>query len=204
MKEKKQKQPKNKTRKGLRSAKRVMVVELIKSAAAVSVGLIVIFITTRTIKDSAQTIASNKALISATQQRQEAISNAQVALQSIEGTDTVITNGFLTPEQVALFLRDLNNLADTLGVVVQTSFDEPTTSQYTVPGLTLSQVRFTIQLKASVKDLTTFLADFEQLPYFAGIGTIAMNTTSVSGWTNENQVNLSGTIYIRQEDNQTP
>jgi len=100
---------------------------------------------------------------------------------------------------VLSFVDAMESLAKKYSFKQTLNFDQPAPVTDLNGPVTLTVIKFNLVInEANVDNFTSYLQDFEKLPYFASIDSINYLGTSDTGWKNNSSINITGSFYAHQ------
>ena len=172
---------------------RRLAVQSMQTIAAGAAAVIVIGFVTKPIVKIADSIEQERRM---EMRVEEKMQNSAIVRRELEETGTIedkIKNAFLTVDSIGEFISALENLSNQHSL--QQSLKFGSSKPATTAGIL--EIEFTVQLNGNILTLTSYLNDFERLPYFAAVRGITVSAPQ-QGWTNDSTIALSGVVYVKK------
>lgn len=97
------------------------------------------------------------------------------------------------------FVDSLDSLAKKYSFNQTTNFSQPSPILDNNGSLKLTVINFNLNIQGTnAENFTSFLKDFEKLPYFTSINSISYLSAGKVGWQENSTINISGSVYARQ------
>jgi len=100
---------------------------------------------------------------------------------------------------VLSFVDAMESLSKKYSFKQNLTFNQPEVVSDITGPVALTVIKFNLTIDgANITNFTSYLQDFEKLPYFASIDSINYLGTSDTGWENNSSINITGSFYAHQ------
>lgn len=148
---------------------------------AITVSLIITWFLSQQIIRISDDALKNRQLSATLEKRTETFALIKRDTDFIGTNDILIERAFIPSDNILDFITTLENLALKNGLAGSFHFDTPIPSTVSAP-FPLASVSYSNTLSGSVANFSTYLKDFEQLPYFTKIENLSISSLDISGW----------------------
>jgi len=140
-------------------------------------------------------IASDRHLATTLSERTSMIANLKSEIDVIGSNNLHIRNAFIPANNILDFVSVLENLAFRNGVTQAFHFSSPTPHD-TESLFPTAIISYQNTISSDVPTFINYLKEFEQLPYFTKIDSLAI-TSSKSGWGNASTISFSANVVTQ-------
>lgn len=169
---------------------------IIISLVAVVISITAIFFLKIQIEKITDTVVLNRKLETELKKRTELISVIDTGAKTIGANNYLINNAYLPSNNISPFINKLDDLVSISGLTQVYRFDTPVPSPIEGP-YSLSTISFTNTLTADLNNLSIYLKNFENLPYFTKIESLNISSQDKSGWIGTSSVSFKATLYTK-------
>lgn len=174
---------------------------LVGRHAAIALGtvvlsLVVVSFFAREIERISSTITKNRQLAVTLEGRAELFSTLKRDADIVGTGDTSIDHAFLPADNIADFISVLDSLGLKNSTVQTVNFSDPAPSTITAP-FPVSMIVYNNTLGSTLATLSSYLKDFENLPYFTKIENLTISAQDKTGWRGPITVSFRATLYTK-------
>ena len=184
-----------------------IIKQLTRALIFVTIASIAIYILGGQISKIGQMAKENRTAAAILEQKNQMASEIKADLVSIGDGDKKIEEAFIKTENIIEFINSLEKIALNNGLEQTLKFGNPvpiveqaaeSEENKTADALELMKVEYDIKLRGGVEDFNNYLQDFEKLPYFTGISSIAITASPTTGWEKQTTISIMAQLYITQ------
>ncbi|MBI5401164.1 MAG: hypothetical protein HZB12_03575 [Candidatus Yonathbacteria bacterium] len=163
---------------------------------AVAVAVIAVYFLAREIAHVSDGVVQNRHLVATLEKRTELFSTLARDAQIVGTNDTLVEHAFISSDNILEFISALESLALKNGAVESFHFETPVPAPISSP-FPLSTIGYSNSLTLDIAGLVNYLKDFDTLPYFTKITSLAITSEGATGWRGASAVSLHATLYTK-------
>lgn len=145
------------------------------------------------------TLEEKKGLFVLLDKRSETVEKLRQELAEVGSTDSKIEAAFPQRETVTDFVAALEGAANKYSLRPVLNFGSPIPGAPVEDGIAVSTIDYSLSVHGNVPTIITFLEDFEKLPFFTSITSIALQAPPERGWEAEASVLIKAKVYVRSQ-----
>lgn len=142
------------------------------------------------------TIILNHKLEASLKNRIELSSKIKQEVQIVGKNDILIENAFIPSNNISDFINILDSTASKNLIIQSYRFETPipSTISETFP---LSTISYTNDLTTDIKSFSSYLKNYESLPYFTKIESLDISSQDKTGWIGPSNISLKATLLTK-------
>ncbi|HEV8601470.1 MAG TPA: hypothetical protein VGQ87_02620 [Patescibacteria group bacterium] len=149
----------------------------------------------RQITKISNSVYQKQKLASVLEKRSENLIRLSDDLKRVDDADQKINDAFPTSDNILDFVSAMEKVAMENSIKQSIRFGSAAPIPAVSENLQFSALDYTLTLTGDIKLLTSYLRDFEKLPFVTSISSITVNSSN--GWTNESQIGIQAKVYIK-------
>ncbi len=166
------------------------------SLIVISITILAVFFIEKEIEHITDSIVLNHKLEAELKNRTESFSVVNHDAQIIGGNGTLINNAFVPSNNISEFINALDNLASGNGITETYHFETPISSTLS-ESFPLSTITYSNNLTTGVLNFSSYLKNFEKLPYFTKIESLNISSQDKIGWAGLDTISLQATLITK-------
>lgn len=171
--------------------------QLLKSAVAIIIASVIVFITSGQITKTSDSLAQKKQLAAIISRRTETISKIRADLKLIGDNQQKIINSLPPADNIIDFIDTLTNIVNKNSLQFTYSFGTP--SPYlNQNNFSVWSVDYSLKISGGLTNFISYLKDFEKINYFTTINSIYL-AAPTTGWENNTSFTMSAKLYAKQQ-----
>lgn len=167
------------------------------SFIVISITAIVIFFISKEIRGISDSVALNHKLQAELANRNDLLKTLNRDMQIIGENDNKIENAYIPADNILNFVAELDKLANKNNLIQTYRFETPASSNLSAP-FPIGTISYSNNFTANISTLSSYLKEFENLPYFTKIESINISSQDKNGWTNLSNVSYKATLYTKK------
>lgn len=174
----------------------LVVRNTIISLVVVLISLFSIFYIKNEIKSITDRVVTNNKLNSELKQRTELFSVIKQNAEIIGENENLIESAFIQSNDISLFTNTLDTLALKYKISQTYRFETPIESM-TTNSFSFSTISYSNNFNTNIKTLSSYLKDFENLPYFTKIENLNISSQDKLGIKGPSTISLKATLLTK-------
>lgn len=166
------------------------------SLIVVSITFIVIVFLSNEIEHISDSVALNHRLKASLEQRIELFEILKHDRDIIGTNDVQIENAFAPSNNILGFINTLDGLATQNALTQVYRFETPTPSDLSAP-FPISTISYSNSFEANISTFSTYLKEFEKLPYFTQIEGFSIASQGNLGWLGTSTISFRATLHTK-------
>jgi hypothetical protein len=175
---------------------RVLASSLFKVLGAISVAGIVVWFSSARINAITASIVQQRKIAAISSHRAEATAKLRADFKTVENSGSALQSALISPEDSLLYLAYLESIAAQSTMTQKVRFGSPI--PYSGVKLPISTLEYTIELSGTHQTLQKYLSLLETGRYYSSITSLALNSSTDSGWDGVSNIVLSGKLYVSE------
>lgn len=164
---------------------------------AVAICASAVLFLSREVERVSSDVAKNRQLAGTLERRTELLSTIKRDAAIVGTNDTVIENAFISSDNILGFVTVLENLALRNSLMQTFHFGTPAPTSIAAP-FALSAIPYSNTLSGTLSTFSSYLKEFEDLPYFTKIESITISATDKTvGWRGASTATYSAVLYTK-------
>lgn len=164
---------------------------------AISIGAGAVWFLSGEIARVSSDVVENRQLAVTLENRTELLSTIKRDATIVGTNDTVIEDAFISSDNILGFVTVLENLALRNSLMQTFHFGTPVPTSIVAP-FTLSAIPYSNTLSGTLTTFSSYLKEFEDLPYFTKIDGITISAPDkTAGWRGASTATYSAILYTK-------
>lgn len=168
------------------------IISLVAISATVSV---ILFLSTQ-IERMADSVALNHRLQAELQKRTSLFELLKHDSQIVGTNDIKISGAFAPSDNILGFINTLDDLGTKNSLTQIYHFDVPAVSNISAP-FPISSISYTNSFQTTLPGFSTYLGQFNKLPYYTKIDGFSISSQDKLGWLGQSTIAYRATLYAR-------
>ncbi len=163
---------------------------------AVSTATLAVWFLSRQIESITSGVVQNRKLVNTLEKRTELFSVIKRDADIVGTNDTLIEKAFLSSDNILEFTEALKSIALKNSVSQNLSLEGPVLSTQIAP-FPIATITHTNSLEGNLLSFSSYLKDFERLPYFTKIESINISSQDTAGLRGTSSQSFRATLYTK-------
>lgn len=147
----------------------------------------------------ANTVIKNRQLADKLSKRTELFSVLAHDAAVVGTNDALFEHAFLPADNILEFILALENTASKNGATQSFHFGSPVPAPEAAP-FPLSTIDYQNTLSQNITSFTSYLKDFEKLPYFTRIDSLSFSSQDATGWQKGGTATYHAVLYTKTQN----
>lgn len=131
------------------------------------------------------------------QKRSEMLQQIEKDIAIVNGNDEKINQAYVSVDNILDFVTVIENLAAQNSSQYKVTFGNPVIFMTKSDGSNIYEIDYTLTMSGTVYTITSFLKQFNNLPFYADINSVVIRGTAEKGWEGEASITIQGKVYAR-------
>jgi hypothetical protein len=158
--------------------------------------MLIVFIS-KEIEKISDSVSLNHKLQAELTNRSESLKILNRDMQIIGENDNKIETAFIPADNILNFVSELDKLANKNNLIQIYRFETPASSNLAAP-FPIGTISYSNNFTSNVSTFSSYLKEFENLPYFTKIDNINISSQDKAGWTNQSNISYKATLYTKK------
>lgn len=175
----------------------IMIRNLVIIAIFAGVALSVVIYSANQMSQISNSVNEKKKISFALQKRSETYSNLKNEFSVLGNTEKALEGALVPSDDISNFISAIEALGVKNGV--NQSYKFGAVNQATEQGgITVSNIDYSIKIRATMQSAILYLKNFEDMPYFSSILNISVTPNTAEGLNGVSDVLLNARLYTKQ------
>lgn len=166
------------------------------SLTVILISMFAIFLFKKEIENITNRIELNNKLEANLKRRTELFSVIENDAKIIGNNDALIEKAFIPSNNISEFINALDSIVNDDKIKQTYRFETPIQSTTTDP-INTSSIPYTNNINLNISELSTYLKNFEKLPYFTKIESLNISAQNKSGWKESSSINFKASLVTK-------